>query len=253
MTTTVYDRDNKVIAADTRWSVVMTVDSKHYLVYTDDSVFEKIADRNNASMVMAGNGKLIADWKQWWFESLDPNSMPDFEVDGKAAIVLLIIDKTKNSWIFDIGEKIASICSETKEINAVFSGSGSASAANCWSENRCAKTAVVSASVKDVCTGEKVRYVDFEADETNIESKSYDYEDIVTSLIHGGYIMEMPENQAVPLKEHPLAAEVSEALASGQAVACAPTPALKDFVWDAKRKEELKQAIYEVRELEGLD
>jgi hypothetical protein len=254
MTTTIYDRENKIVAADTRWSVKVEDSSNNsYLVFVDECGFEKIADRTNATLVMAGDGKLIAEWKKWWFESLDPNVMPSFEIDGSAAIVLLIINKSLNKWIFDIGDKIASICSESEEINAVFGGSGSPYAAESWSEFRCVKSAIISAADKDHFTSKFVKYVDFDKNESNIDSISYDYQDIVRGLIQKGYIMKVQEQNVVPLKGHPLAKEISQMLTSGKAVASAPTPDMDKIHWSDERKKNLVKAIHEVRRLEGIN
>jgi len=106
LTTTIYDTINKKVASDTRWSVkVILSDKNEYFVYVDDSDFDKIADRENSVLVLAGNGKLIAKWKEWWYTSLDTDNLPETNIDGENVVNLMIVDKSNNKILFDAGQK----------------------------------------------------------------------------------------------------------------------------------------------------
>lgn len=252
MTTTIYDRHNRLVATDTRWSLSYPVGKPEYLIFVDDCEFEKIADLENASMILAGDGRLIAKWKQWWYESLDEDNLPPTDIGGKNSIVLLIIDKVNNCIIFDCGQKLCYTCTETNEIQAVFSGSGGHFAANCWIQNSCARTAIETASLHDMCTSNVVKFIDFVSKKTNVGDPSFDYNVIVNSIIQGGYIMALPQSQPVRLKESPLAEEIHDLLAKGDLVASAPSPKLNTFTWGEKEKGRLRAAIKTVKKLEGI-
>ena len=143
MTTTIYDTINKQVASDTRWSAKVTLsDGNDYFVYVDDSGFDKIADRENTVLVLAGNGPLIAKWKEWWHTSLDTNNLPETDINGENVVNLMIVDKSNNKILFDAGQKKALFCELSSVMLSVFAGSGDIHAASCWSLNRCVNTAI---------------------------------------------------------------------------------------------------------------
>lgn len=254
MTTTIYDRFNRLVLTDTRWSVgPVKIGDVIYLIFVDDCDFEKIANRENAVMILAGNGQLIADWKKWWFESLDPEDMPETEVDGKNGISLIIIDKVNNEVIHDCGMKIAYKCINTSDLKAAFTGSGGKAAAENWTVTQCSRTALTAAATIDPFTSDIHKYVDFNSGKTNVKDPIYDYTSIIESIIQGGYIMTLNEKDIVKLSESPLAETIKLALASGDLAASAPSPSVSDTEWTPEKKESLRAAIREVRKLEGLD
>jgi len=250
MTTTAYDSVTKMVASDTRWSAEIVIDDQTLFVFTDDSEFTKIADLENASMVLAGNGLLIAEWKKWWYTSLDENSMPDVLINGINSISILIIDKKNNKIIFDAGQFSINLCVESQRILSVFSGSGKNIAASCWDQNRCPVTAIITASKGDRHTGEKVIWVDFVKQCSNITKHVYDISEIVRAITENGYIMDKATQMIItPIQSHPLGEKVTQAFASGEAVASAPVPGLSSFVWTDERMTKLKEAIKTVKRL----
>ncbi|MEI8602254.1 hypothetical protein P4S55_16110 [Shewanella sp. PP-Sp27a-2] len=229
MTTTVYDLINKTVASDTRWSAQLTLsDGNNYIVYVDDSDFEKIADRESAVLVLAGLGTLIAQWKEWWYNSLDENCCPPVEdASGNTAVSLMIIDKSSGQIIFDAGQKKAMFCKFTSNMLSVFAGSGDIHAASCWHNNRCAKTAITSASNLDFFTSPIVRFVDFASGQTNLTSMCYNYKEIMDAMLRGGFVMDMSKSPAandegVPLNQTQVHNEIVSLIASGKVVASAP-------------------------------
>lgn len=250
MTTTAYDSVAKKIASDTRWSADLEINNHHMFVYTDDSDFAKIADLEHASMVLAGNGLLIAEWKKWWYTSLDEDSMPDVLKDGINAIAILIVDKKNNKIIFDAGQFSVNFCVETQKILSVFSGSGRNIAASCWDQNRCSEKAIRTASSIDHQTSGKVIWVDFVRNASNINKHTFDFNEVVQSILDRGYIMDKgSQSSVVPIGDHPLGEKVKLAFANGQAVASAPVPGLSSFVWTPDRMNKLKDAIRTVKKL----
>jgi len=258
LTTTIYDKVNKEVASDTRWSAVLKLsDNKDYIVYVDDCKFEKIADRNKAVLILAGDGRLIAEWKEWWCTSLDKKNLPETSIDQVTAISLLIIDKENNQILFDAGNKKAMYCDVSGSILSVFSGSGDVHAASCWYVNRCAKKSIVSASKLDYNTSNIVKSVEFISGNSNLAEIDYNYSSIVDALLDRGMIMNLQEVKetgfvGVPLNQAQMKEEVEQAFAKGSAVASAPVPGLSHFVWNEERTEKLMEAIDKVKELEEI-
>lgn len=258
MTTTIYDIVNKQVASDTRWSAKVTLsDGNDYFVYVDDSGFDKIADRENTVLVLAGNGPLIAKWKEWWYTSLDTSNLPETDIDGENVVNLMIVDKSNNKVLFDAGEKKALFCELSSLMLSVFAGSGDIHAASCWSLNRCVNTAIESASVLDYFTSSVVRYVDFTNGNTNISKMDYNYSSIVNAIMDRGFIMNLSESTAAndvgtPLNQHQIKEEINALFTTGNAVASAPVPGMSTFKWSNKNKEKLITAINKVKELENI-
>lgn len=258
MTTTVYDTVNRKIAADSRWSAKLSLsDGIEYLVYVDDSGFHKIADRKNAVLMLAGNGGLIAKWKEWWYTSLDGSLLPDTDINGVNVISLMIIDKINNKVLFTAGQNKPLYCKETNALLSLFTGSGDIHAASCWNVNRCVQRAIESASLLDYYTSNQVKYVDFVSNTTNASEEDYDYSNIVNAILERGYIMNLAESTAandagVPLNTHQIYDEVQQIFVSGRVVASAPVPGLSEFIWTDANKKDLAVAINLVKNLENL-
>ena len=251
MTTTVYDSTSRLIAADTRWSADLNVSNGTVFVYVDEDSFTKVADLPHASMVLAGNGLLISEWKRWWYTSLDENNMPPMLINGINAVAILIIDKINNRILFDAGQFSVGFCVESQKILSVFSGSGRNHAFGCWELNGCPFRSIQTASKHDICTSENVIYVDFKNGSSNIPIHSYDFNIVVDAIINRGFVMD--KNSAIPIAQHSLSQEIRDAFRTGSAVASAPVPGLSSFVWTDQRKEKLKSAIQEVKKLQSLN
>ena len=259
MTTTIYDIYNKRVASDTRWSASATLsDGKKYFFYTDTSSFEKIANLKNVVLILAGDGKLIADWKHWWFNSLDTNNLPNTKnQSGKESVSLLVIDKINNKVLFDAGHKYLCFCKETDAIISVFSGSGNLYAAKCWDTNRCSEQAIKTAAQLDLFTSDMVKYVCFENGDNNIGEPNYDYQNIVESMLTEGYVMEINTKTAandagIPMSKSKVHEEISQQLFNGDIVASAPAPGLSNFKWDDENRSKFESAINQVKVLEAI-
>lgn len=257
MTTIIYDKYNKQLVADTRWSFKFSDKlGKKYLIFVDDCGFDKIADGKNTALLTAGNGKFIAMWRKWWFEGRDKSKIPETGNNNETLINLLIVDKKSNSVIFHAGEKLAHYCVDSNELLGVFAGSGAIPAADCWGENRCGKTAIETSSKRDIHTSQDIKWVDFSSVKTNITDSVYNYFTIKDAIKGRGKIMLISDKfekagEISDLNVHSLASAIHNQLDSGEAVASAPVPGLSHFLWTEETTKALHSALDKVAELEG--
>lgn len=250
MTTTVYDRVNRLIATDSRWS--RKLDEFGYIghiAYVDDTGFGKISTRDDHVLTLAGNGLLIQHWKEWWTGDLSL-PRPPILINGEEAISLHIVKMSDNSIIFDIGEKLAAqnVDDEgNKVINAVFAGSGAIYAGGVWLKTGCARTAIEEAKSRDICTGGDVRYVDFSSGQQNIESEKHLISDVNDALLQKGMIMDTnnPLSQPVPITEQEVS-HIRQLITNGGITPCAPTGG-RAVVWDSRAIARLDAAIDSIR------
>lgn len=254
MTTTVCDRVNNIVTADTRWSTEQVLsDEQKYLIFCDTTGFDKIATVGKASLIVAGNGILIARWKEWWLNDRSVETTPQTKIDGVHAISIAIIDMQENEVLFDAGVKSILYCPISDAIKAFTSGSGMHHAAASLYEKSCAKNAILDASLQDKYTSAIVKFVCGKTGENNLETPIFDYTEIINGICKQGFMMNMNnENVAVPINEHPLGKEVVERFSTGQAVASAPVPGLGSFEWTEKTDQKLAKAMERVRELEAM-
>ena len=147
MTTNVVDLIDakKVLACDSRWSF----ETNNYLYFVDDSDYDKLYFNRVLVAVFAGNSTVIDNLKVW-LQHMN-GDMP--ELDGSSIIAYRLSDGV-------IFARNHTYCLESEDNipMAVFSGSGSYDAMNCWTVNRCAKKAVSTAGSTDAYTGGSVRF-----------------------------------------------------------------------------------------------
>ncbi|MGT3344649.1 hypothetical protein [Yersinia enterocolitica] len=254
MTTTVYDRVNKVIATDSRWS--RKLDDLGYLghiAYVDDAGFGKMVVREDHVLTLAGNGLLIQHWKSWWAGDLT-EPRPPILINGEEAITLHIVKISTNEIIFDIGQVLAAHTVDddgNKVINAVFAGTGSHFAGGIWLKTGCAKTAIEAAKLSDVCTGGEVRFVDFNSKKMNIECDKHLISDVSAALLQKGMIMDTnnPISQPVPINEQEVS-HIRSLIANGSITPCAPTGG-KAIKWEQRAISRLDAAIESIRKDEA--
>lgn len=257
MTTIIYDKFNKQLIADTRWSFkVDDTSGNKYLIFVDDCGFDKIADGKNTALLTAGDGKLIAKWRKWWFDGRDQSNIPETSNGKETLINLLIVDKKNNSVLFHAGQKLAHYCVDSNELLGVFAGSGAIAAADCWGDNRCGRTAIETSSSKDIHTSKVIKWVDIPSVKTNITDSVYDYSIIKDAIKGRGKIMLISDKlqktgDVSDLSSHPLGCAVNDLLDSGEAVASAPVPGLSHFLWTEDTTNSLHSALDKVAKLEG--
>jgi len=155
MTTNIYDGDAKCMATDSRWSI----EYGSWLFYLDDTGYEKIERCNGVALMFAGRGKKIQEYKDWIrSKPEDASNMPD--VKGMS---VCMVDEASGAVEFAKHQDI-------EAGNVRCAGSGARWAFNCWSDNKCAKTAVNTAMSRDFFSGGPVKYIDFANPATNLVS-----------------------------------------------------------------------------------
>ncbi|MBD8180203.1 hypothetical protein IFU25_00665 [Pantoea agglomerans] len=250
MTTTVYDRINKLIVTDSRWSKDLTeFGYPGHVAYVDNSGFGKMCVRDDHVLTLAGNGMLIQHWKEWLSGDIS-KPRPPILIDGTEAISLYIVKISNNEILFDKGQKLAATAIDdegNKVINAVFSGTGAPFAGNVWLQSGCARTALEAAKVGDICTGGEVRYVDFTSGQRLLETDKHLISDVAEAFLQKGMIMDTtnPLSQPVPINDQEVV-HIRQLIANGNIVPCAPTGG-KPVVWDEKSISRLDAAIESIR------
>lgn len=247
LTTYIYDKENAILAADTRWSAKVTLsDGEKYLVYADESDYQKIIHDDKWIMGLAGNLALISDWKRWFFSSIR-SAIPTppveaFYNDGRerAVVVPTIIKKENFGVKFyypDPKITIVEYC-DLGTVLSFFTGSGMTDAANCWKQYKDAKKAVVTASQYDIHTSSNVVYIS--PNENNINNSNANHDVVIQELITKGYIMNVTsKTEGIPLKDHPLCNEVIGKIKSGEATIKAPV-AHTNVSWSEENRNKLK-------------
>lgn len=257
MTTTVWCNLNKTVTSDTRWSAKIKLsDGGSYLVYCDDSGFDKIADRNKTTVLFAGSCYLIGLWKDWWQNSFDLEQVPPFDaiLDGtRQTIDLLIINKLTNKPVFSQGKKLVVFDTDESAIVAAFSGTGMHYASRAWDISQCPFNAIQFAGEHDLFTSETFKYVELSTGNNNLSPYTHDVEVVNKAIMEKGFIMNISNTntKAVLLSDHQLGGEVSDLFASGKVFASAPGVD-ESIVWDDNRKSRLMKALEEVKTLEEL-
>ncbi len=159
MTTNIYDACARKLASDSRWSI----NRPNFVIFVDDTGFDKIFTKNNFAMMFAGNGMLIQIWKNWLsVDNPDLSRIPSVQM-GTEAVVLCMVNMNDASILFEYGQQIC-----LKDVR--FAGSGSEHAHACWSQNRDPCLAIESAKKVDLLTGGEVKFFDFMNSKDNLQN-----------------------------------------------------------------------------------
>ncbi|GBQ38867.1 hypothetical protein [Komagataeibacter europaeus] len=240
MTTNVIDLDAGQLACDTRWSV----DGPGFIVFVDDTGFEKISVVGNWAFVFAGNGALIEAWKRWL--GSDPTTR------GKIPPVSVGTGANTNS----IALHIANITTSKLEFfhgtarqygeEAYFAGSGGLYAYNCWSANRDAIKAVATAQQSDRYSGGSTRYLAF-SDRTNNLNETATLHDTAVALKTKGKVMYSdPKAKEIPVVQAAAndakVQQVLDQVSSGALAPSAPCEAMYRE-WAPQEVEELHTVL----------
>jgi len=254
MTTSIFDVYNELTVSDTRWSMQCTLsDGNEYVVFCDETGFEKIANREHIAIMTAGSGLRIAEWKRWLlFSDLDENNMPNVGTEGVDAVHLILIDTKMNAPLFDYGLKHVLIDQETKKIACVMLGSGSQYASSYWNLTRCPFRSIATASKNDIYTSKTTRYIDFNTLDTDIDSHACDFNVVIDKLKQEAKMQVISSSQPTQLSQHPLKHEVLSMLNNGTAQVIAPTMNSDKVKWSDSEKQRLKGAIVAMRESLGM-
>jgi len=241
MTTNVFDGRVGSIATDSRWSV----QRGRWLLYLDDTNFDKVEIFKTTAFMFAGKGRLIEQWKLWIrSEPADDSGQPPVE-----GISINGIDMETSAIRYAEGKSI------THE-SSIFAGSGALHAVRCWAANRDARRSVETAKQFDPATGGEVKYVDFKTKQHNLGSNIFapsTIDDIDRAVATRGSIMDIGtlKTGAIPFKLSELAANNAEIkqiqadIAAGKLSAEAPCEAMYSE-WTPEEKGKLKAFLGDV-------
>jgi len=172
-------------------------------------------------------------------------------------MVSVMIVSIDGDILFDAGPKSALIDPMTQSFIGVFAGTGGKFAAECFDANRCPHTAIQTAMTMDICSGGDVMFCELRTSKDNLNTETYDYNDVITALHERGMLMKLDSNLipandpvAVDLNKHPEAEVIKKALKSGSIRACAPS-GNSQFKWTPERVDRLKKAVDRVAEIES--
>ncbi len=238
MTTNVYDSKTGVMATDSRWSHIFG----SRIVYVDDLAYSKIEIFKTSAFMFAGAGEMIQSWKDWISSApTDASQMPGY--DG---VCVCVVDIPTKNVRFKQPQDI------TKD-GGYFAGSGSMPAYRCWAVNGDARRAVTSASLSDPYSGGMVRHIDLNTMAGNLEIGPVvrqRIDDVRKAVLERGMVMTI----AHPAAPFPLsklaandveAAEVREAIASGQISPAAPCDGMYTE-WTDEQKCEFKDVLSDI-------
>jgi hypothetical protein len=238
MTTNVFDRNVRLMATDSRWSLSYGP----YLIYLDDSGFDKIEICGGYGFMFAGLGRQVQRWKAWLRSAPGSNAgQPDH--NGMAVCMVRIAD----------GQEMFCAGAQIRNDESVFAGTGSHSAYSCWAQNRDARKSVETAKLYDKFTGGDVKFFDLKTGNHNLVlGANITATDVQIQLGRRGLVMEIksePRSGApFPLKDavasNDVLAEASKKIVSGELQACAPCDQMHNQ-WSDDEKERFDQALGE--------
>lgn len=222
VTTNVYDSSKKLLSSDSRWSVKHS--SGDFIVFVDDTGFDKIETARGHAFLFAGLASTIQDWKTY-ISSEPTGSLGHPSIDQ---IALLIVDVTSGKVVDHVGQDI--LLPNPDDPLTSFAGTGSIHAAECWLVNGCAKTAVESAKGFDLYSGGSVRYFELSTLKNNLLN-TIDYDELRQAFTAQGMVMYIANShRQVPVNEaaqHDVrVTEICESIANGQVSPTAPCDAM---------------------------
>ncbi|MDC6490923.1 hypothetical protein EIG75_16360 [Pseudomonas syringae] len=244
MTTNAFDRAKLMVTSDSRWSIPYPDDlSPTHVIYVDDTNFEKISTSDKATLVFAGDGILIDEWKTWF-------KNPDFAALPRT-------DRVQDNVLYDIS--ICVVINKTGRISydsgnclmhnesARFAGSGAFHARDCFVQNACAIKAIGTAGAPnaDPYTGGTTQYLELHTGVTNLIRMESTLQDAEHELDTRGQVMDLSNGKVTSLKEF-LASrtDAQQALHATGVHLSAPT-GHQSRKWTASEKEALRTALQE--------
>jgi hypothetical protein len=236
MTTNIYDQDARKLASDSRWSI----NSPEFVLFIDDTGFDKIFSHSNIVMMFAGDGMLIQLWKDWLVK---PNiqSIPPVS-NGDSSIAICMVNTDTSTLLFGYGQNIYTG-------TAWFAGSGSIHAADCWKVNKNPCLAIESAKKADILSGGTVKYFDYANKVSNLENRA-NIADVHKEIINRGLVMyKIDSSTAVPINEaaknDSKVRDLVQAIQAGSVTASAPCDAMYNE-WPSEKIAELHGVLKNV-------
>lgn len=200
MTTNVICRPFKLLASDSRWSTPMP-EHPGFVAFVDESGFDKITLRPTHALVFAGDGELIAGWKEWFskptmdFANLPRTSRSLSGGTAEESMVVSLVRRSTAEVSFTVGRFVA------HGEDARFTGSGAEFAKDCYAVNKCGKTSIDSARVRDVFTGGDVKFVELETGSNNLSMTQATFPELLNAINQRGFVMDTKTNTVTPINE----------------------------------------------------
>ena len=228
------------MATDSRWSIR----SGNYVVYLDDTGFEKIEICNNYAIMFAGNGGRIQEWKNW----IRSNPTDNTNKPPEEGICVCIAD-------MDTKEVIEKLKQTILPGGGYFAGSGEKFAAACWIKNNCAKKSVETAKSVDIFSGGEVKYYNFADGDNNLNLNhpvNVATIQMVDSAIHKRGLVMTINNTGLQSKSIVSAAndnleiaDIRSQIAAGDLSANAPSNGMYEE-WTSDEKQRLDNAFAKI-------
>lgn len=247
MTTNVIDLISGVVASDSRWSI----SGKDFLIYLDNSGFEKIFPLKGSVCIFSGNGKLIDLWEKWL--STKPKNRtghPPTSIDtpnGVQSVTLNLILRTTSKLRFTRGQ------TENLNKEAFFAGTGTFSAMSSWIQDKDARNAVTHAIGSDMFSGGEVKYFTLKCGSNNLR-QSVSFEEMNKLVGKEGLVMYLNKGSApvpvsVAAQSDSNVLKIQTALEAGSVAASAPCSSMYTQ-WTEEEINQLGDALDEILALE---
>ena len=242
MTTNVFDGAAGVVATDSRWSWQWD----KYIVYLDDTGFEKIQVLDDLVVMFAGNGLLIQAWRDYL--AAVPRILANQPAETKKVSVCMIDAQS--------GEFVRSAGGDYQVFDTSrFGGTGGAHALGCWIANRNAVRAVETAKGRDPSSGGDVKFVDIKGSISNVKAlyptRAVTIHMVIEAVHKRGLVMTMSAKnlhfgKPVPFElaaaQDKNVAAFEQQLASGQLAPSAPFTGM-NREWTAAEKEGINDTL----------
>ncbi|MDO8693512.1 MAG: hypothetical protein Q7J51_05390 [Sheuella sp.] len=241
MTTNVYDKLTGMMATDSRWSI----EWGGFLLYIDDSGFDKIELFNDCAVMFAGDSAEIEKWKRWM--AINPSDLSEMPEPVKINVCI-----SRESDLQVIYQYKQSIIDET----GYFAGTGTNYALQCWLKNRDAKKAVATATLSDHRSGGDVMYYDLKNKSSNLSSRVLGEADlsaqyVSAQILSRGSFMNMALGLSgsisfdQALLENPDLKEMKDMISAGTLTASAPFEGM-GAPWPDEERQKLKNAMQSI-------
>src|SRR5471030_312080 len=237
MTTNVYDIAAGLLTSDSRWSF----EEAGWLVYVDDTGYDKLAFDSQLGFLFAGDLGAIDEWKQW----VAGGRIVGAPLNNIDLMPVIVVDMADGSVPF-ISDYM--LKSGNTQVEAWYGGTGGPYAKDCWQVNKCAKTAVVTAKNSDQFSGGAVMHIERITLDTNINN-SMSASNVNTQCQERGIMINTKSSQGPVLVKdaandptNVVAQEIAKKVLSGAARLGAPFPGMRQ-PWTQEKKAELAEAL----------
>lgn len=238
MTTNVFDETQGFMATDSRWSIRYG----RYVVYLDDTGFDKLIVSHGHAFMFAGSGGRIQQWKTW----IQSSPADDSEQPNEEGICVCIADIATKTMKRSVKQMLI-------PVGGYFAGTGTDYAAPCWIANQNVMRSVETAKQADVCSGGEVKYYNFVDGSNNLNypSGNITIQMVDAAILRRGLVMTTNTNmgQGLPFataaNDNPELAEIRGKIAAGELSAGAPSQGMYDQ-WSPEEKAGLKATLADI-------